>query len=159
MKSKSDSRTVQGVLVLAAAIAALGVSVGVPVEDALAAQLPDAQGDPAPRTRAVEPAFSLIGQPGQRQGAADSSRRRTEIAAYELYRGQKRAMGDGSVKQGARPGASMRDPGPAGRSRSKNPGSAGRGGIGNRAVRGPGSSRMLNPQPLPPKSRLGAPGG
>lgn len=135
---KSLNRT----LVFAATLAALGVSVGVPVEPALAAQLPGAEVVRVPRARPVELAFSLVEQPGQTQGTADSSTRRTEIAAFEAYRvqkrgmrnGSKRGMGDGSVRQGTRPGTSMGGPGPGGGSRLKKPGP-----VGHSRLKNPGS--------------------
>ena len=85
--NKSD--TLHRTMVFAAALAALGVSVGVPVERALAAQLPDAREDSTPRARPVELAFTLLERQGRQQGMGD---------------GSKQGMGDGSVKQGAHPG-------------------------------------------------------
>jgi hypothetical protein len=86
---QSHKQSLHKTLAFAATLAALGVSVGVHTEHALAAQLPAAQDDATPRTRPVELAFTLVEQPGQRQGMAD---------------GSKQGMGDGSVKQGAHPG-------------------------------------------------------
>jgi hypothetical protein len=108
------------------------------------------------RTLAIVAALAALGaSAGVPEVALAQPSAGVQIAAYELYRVQKQGMrdgskqgtGDGSVKQGAHPGTSMKDPGPPGR-----------GGIGKRSLRGPGSSRMLNPQPLPPKGRLGTSG-
>jgi hypothetical protein len=85
----SHKQPLHKTLAFAATLAALGVSVGVPVERALAAQRPGAQEDSTPRARPVELAFTLVEQPGQKPGMAD---------------GSKQGMGDGSVKQGAHPG-------------------------------------------------------
>ncbi|MGA8007286.1 MAG: hypothetical protein WCA17_14415 [Burkholderiales bacterium] len=95
--NQSHKQSLHKTLAFAATLAALGVSVGVPVERALAAQLPDAREDSTPRTRPVELAFTLVERQGQRQGMGDGSKQ-------GMGDGSKQGMGDGSVRQGAHPG-------------------------------------------------------
>jgi hypothetical protein len=71
---QSRKHSLHKTLAFAATLAVLGVSFGVPVEPAIAARRPAAREDAAPRTRPVELAFSLIEQPGQKQGFADGSK-------------------------------------------------------------------------------------
>jgi hypothetical protein len=95
---KSLNRT----LVFSAALAALAVSVDVPVEPALAAQVWAAQVVRVPRARPLELAATAIERVGQKRGMGDGSKHETEIAAFEAYR--KQGMRDGSVRQGGTPG-------------------------------------------------------
>ena len=95
---KSDSQSLHKTLAFAATLAALGVSVGVPVEQALAAQVPGAHEDRAARTRPLELAFTLVEQPGQKQGMADGSvksarRSAGRVGANQLKIDRARAAG------------------------------------------------------------------
>ena len=100
--TKPGNRSLQNSVAFAAAVAALGVSVGVTVENARAAG-PQGKGDTVQYKHVRE-----------RGAAATQSK-------IEASRMKEREAGRG-------------------------------------AINGPGSSRMLNPQPLPPKPAFGAPG-
>lgn len=117
---KSDSQSLQKTLAFAATVAALGASVGVPVEQALAA--------PQNQTSGSGPlllAFTLVEETGAKKGAQSSAAKSGAVQ-------QKADRGQGAQRWGTRQGKE------------------------NKAKAGaPGSTNMLNPQPLPPKQGLG----
>jgi hypothetical protein len=113
MKSKSNGRSVQRVLAMAAVIAVLGVSLGVPVEPALAAQVWAAQVVRVPRARPLELAATAIERVGQKRGTADGSKqgarqggggKRGIITGLKPGSGGKRGIITGLKRRGAKRG-------------------------------------------------------
>ena len=97
---KSDNPSLHQTLAFAATLAALGASVGVPVEHALAAQLPVVHDDPVLRTPPLEVAFVLVEDQERKQGMGDGSVKPTTSSAGKIGATQEKDRKQTGAKQG-----------------------------------------------------------
>lgn len=128
---KSDSQSLQKTLAFAATVAALGASVGVPVEQALAAPPTRAPQDQTSESGRLLLAFTLVEEPAKQTPGQSSAAKAGAVAVQ-----QKADRGQGTLQGGAHQYKE---------NKAKALGGAG----------GAGSNNMLNPQPLPPKQGFG----